>query len=384
MEKIYVLIDTDAQIYEDSWRLNESYANKSAVSVSKRRLHGGVQEGIDVVEIKTDRVAFTVLVSRGMNVLRARFEDVDLKWDSPVGGPVHPNFVPLFAPNGIGWLEGFSEWIARCGLESNGAPEFDKNGVLKYPLHGRLSNLPARRVEVGYDAESGVVRLTGVMYETSVFGRKFRFTTTYRLKIDETKIDVEDVVENLASVDDEFELLYHINTGNPLVSSGAKFKGAFQKMCPRDQNAVAELGEWNSFREPVPGVPETCYFFDLATDDAGNAEVALINAHDDRAFKLSFNKNDFPCFILWKTQRPNSDIYVSGMEPSINFPNTRSFEKSHGRVMPIASGAKKTFRFALDVLIGKDEVDAFVQQIDKLQSASRGEIVKEPIADWCE
>ncbi len=383
MEQSYVLIDTEARVYEDSWDLRESYAGKS-VSVAKRRLHGGVQEGLDVVEITTDRVSFTVLASRGMNVLRARCADVDLKWDSPVGGPVHPNFVPVFAPNGVGWLEGFSEWIARCGLESNGAPEFDKNGVLKYPLHGRLSNLPARRVEVGFDSESGVLRLTGATYETSVFGRKFRFTTTYRLKVDETKIQVEDSVENLASVDDEFELLYHINTGNPLVAPGAKFLGAFEKMCPRDQNAVAELGEWNSFREPIPGVPETCYFFDLATDEIGNAEVALVNAQNDRAFKLSFNKKDFPYFILWKTQRPNSDIYVSGMEPAINFPNTRSFEKSRGRVMPIAAGEKKTFRFALDVLLGKAEVEAFAQQIEKRQASARGEIVKEPIADWCE
>ena len=383
MEQSYVLIDADARVYEDSWDLSESYAGKS-VSVAKRRLHGGVQEGLDVVEITTDRVSFTVLASRGMNVLRARCDDVDLKWDSPVGGPVHPNFVPIFAPNGVGWLEGFSEWIARCGLESNGAPEFDKNGVLKYPLHGRLSNLPARRVEVGFDSESGVLRITGVMYETSVFGRKFRFTTTYRLKVDETKIQVEDSVENLASVDDEFELLYHINTGNPLVAPGSKFLGTFEKMCPRDQNAVAELGEWNSFREPIPGVPETCYFFDLATDEDGNAEVALVNAQNDRAFKLSFNKKDFPYFILWKTQRPNSDIYVSGMEPAINFPNTRSFEKSRGRVMPIAAGEKKTFRFALDVLLDKDEVESFALRIEKRQASARGEIVKEPIADWCE
>lgn len=383
MEQSYVLIDADARVYEDSWDLSESYAGKS-VSVAKRRLHGGVQEGLDVVEITTDRVSFTVLASRGMNVLRARCDDVDLKWDSPVGGPVHPNFVPIFAPNGVGWLEGFSEWIARCGLESNGAPEFDKNGVLKYPLHGRLSNLPARRVEVGFDSESGVLRITGVMYETSVFGRKFRFTTTYRLKVDETKIQVEDSVENLASVDDEFELLYHINTGNPLVAPGSKFLGAFEKMCPRDQNAVAELGEWNSFRDPMPGVPETCYFFDLATDEDGNAEVALVNAQNDRAFKLSFNKKDFPYFILWKTQRPNSDIYVSGMEPAINFPNTRSFEKSRGRVMPIAAGEKKTFRFALDVLLDKDEVESFALRIEKRQASARGEIVKEPIADWCE
>ena len=31
--------------------------------------------------------------------------DVQLGWKSPVKGPVHPAFVPLWEPSGIGWLE---------------------------------------------------------------------------------------------------------------------------------------------------------------------------------------------------------------------------------------------------------------------------------------
>ena len=55
---------------------------------------------------------------------------------SPVRGPVHPSFVPLFDPSGLGWLEGFDELLCRCGLESNGAPDFDEH---------RQAALPAAR-----------------------------------------------------------------------------------------------------------------------------------------------------------------------------------------------------------------------------------------------
>lgn len=387
MEKKLVLIDTNNHLYTETLDIQEIYVSSKGVfpfRVSKKRLYGGVQDGIDIVEIDTGKLNFVVLLSRGMNILKARCGDVELKWDSPVNGPVHPKFVPVFAPNGVGWLEGFSEWVARCGLESNGAPEFDGNGVLKYPLHGRLSNLPARRVEIVFDKTTGVIRLVGEILETSVFGKKFLFTTTYTVKAGSSKLNVDDTVTNLLSTDDEFELLYHINTGYPLVSPGAKFIAAFSRMCPRDQNAVRELPQWNTFVDPVPGKAETCYFFELCANSNDDTEVALLNSSRDRGVSLTFNKKDFPYFILWKTQRPNGDIYVSGMEPAVNFPNTRSFEKEHCRLVHLAAKDTKCFRFEFDVLMNQDEVKDCVKRIEDLQGGTQGKIYDEPISEWCE
>lgn len=387
MEKRYVLIDSAEDVYVESQTISgiaETSVGQYPYKFVKRRLLGGVRDGLDVLEIDAGRFEFTILLSRGMNLLKARCEDLELKWDSPINGPVHPKFVPLFAPNGCGWLEGFSEWIARCGLESNGAPEFDSNGVLKYPLHGRISNLPARRVVLTFDEESQIVTVVGEVLESSVFGRRLLLRTTYAIKLGDTKLNVQDEIVNLASVDDEFELLYHINTGYPLVCPGSKFFAAYKTMCPRDGNAVKELPEWNRFREPIPGCAETCYFFDLSSDASGDTMVALTSENERRGLALSFNKSDFPYFILWKTQRPNSDIYVSGMEPAINFPNTRSFEKSHGRVMPIAAQETKRFRFALEALVSEDDVERAVDAIKDLQQGDAPAPLTAPIPEWCE
>lgn len=387
MENQLVLVDTEKNLYLESCDYHELCGQGEhviPVRISKRRLYGGVQDGVDVVEIDTGKLSIVVLLSRGMNVLRATSGDVELKWDSPVNGPVHPKFVPLFAPNGIGWLEGFSEWIARCGLESNGAPEFDSNGVLKYPLHGRLSNLPVRRAVISINTENGEIKLTGEMLETSVFGHKFLFTTTYSVYAGSSKLLVEDKVTNQLTTVDEFELLYHINTGYPLVTPGAKFWAAFSKMCPRDQNAINELEEWDSFVEPVSGKAETCYFFDLLANENDETNVALINSEQDRGVSLSFNKSDFPYFILWKTQRPNGDIYVSGMEPAVNFPNTRSFEKKNGRLVALGPKETKSFRLEFDILANRSEVNQCVSRIKELQEMKNGVIFNSPIPEWCE
>jgi hypothetical protein len=55
---------------------------------------------------------------------------------------------PSLIPPVSGWLEGFDELLVRCGLQSNGAPQFTPQGQLQYPLHGRIANLPVEYVEV--------------------------------------------------------------------------------------------------------------------------------------------------------------------------------------------------------------------------------------------
>ena len=69
-----------------------------------------------------------MLPDRGLGIWKIMAGGVELGWQSPVHGPVHPRFVPLAEPSGLGWLDGFDELVARCGLVSNGAPDFDAAG----------------------------------------------------------------------------------------------------------------------------------------------------------------------------------------------------------------------------------------------------------------
>ena len=62
---------------------------------------------------------------------------------------------------GLGWLEGFNEWMVRCGLESNGHPGTDKfinnvgdEATMELTLHGKIQNTPASEVEVVVDREA--------------------------------------------------------------------------------------------------------------------------------------------------------------------------------------------------------------------------------------
>ena len=103
METTHVIVDCEKNVYLDSLDIQDVYRSSNGpipFRVTKRRLHGGVQDGLDVVEIDTGRLNFVVLLSRGMNVLKARSGDVDLKWDSPVNGPAAAAGSKVFA-NGL-------------------------------------------------------------------------------------------------------------------------------------------------------------------------------------------------------------------------------------------------------------------------------------------
>ena len=95
------------------------------LAVRTRRLAGGRRDGVLVVELKAGATSVFILPDRGLGIWKMIAGDVELGWQSPVQGPVHPRFVPLGEPSGIGWLDGFDELVARCGLVSNGAPDFD-------------------------------------------------------------------------------------------------------------------------------------------------------------------------------------------------------------------------------------------------------------------
>ena len=94
-------------------------------TVRQQTLHGGLRDRVELLWIDNGGFRVAVLPQRGMGLWKAWLGDLPLGWNSPVRGPVHPSFVLLGEPSGLGWLDGFDELLCRCGLWSNGPPEYD-------------------------------------------------------------------------------------------------------------------------------------------------------------------------------------------------------------------------------------------------------------------
>src|SRR4051812_12768901 len=105
------LTSVNKSIHIDSWDVS-----RDKWSVRKSVLHGGKQEGVDIITINNGNLSIVVCPTRGMSLLEVKMGNMRLGWDSPVKETVHPMYMNLQSRGGLGWLEGFNEFIVRCGL----------------------------------------------------------------------------------------------------------------------------------------------------------------------------------------------------------------------------------------------------------------------------
>jgi hypothetical protein len=85
---------------------------------------------------------------------------------------------------------------------------------------------------------------------------------------------------------------------------------------------------------------------------------------------------------VWKNRQAAADGYVTGLEPAINFPNVRSFEKSRGRVAVLAPGQSRTFAITLEAHGDTASVEAAKRAVAAIQGSVKAEIRSEPKAEW--
>src|SRR5436190_9482660 len=230
-----------------SARPDSVYATKEGGPRSDRwRLSNGLSDGVEVVALNNGRLSVHVLPTRGMGIQYASDATTTpptrVEWKSPVEGPVHPQFVNIESRNGLGWLDGFSELMCRCGLSSNGPPGNDDGArspiESALTLHGRIANTPARDVVASVDPERKRLSVSGVVDECTLFGPQLRLRTTISTAFDSLEFALEDEIENLGSKPAEVQLLYHINIGKPFLHAGALLAVSAEEIAPRDPRAA--------------------------------------------------------------------------------------------------------------------------------------------------
>ena len=385
-QQLTVLTDADERIWLESFRVEaQSDSGRAdtlrAPSIEKWTIRGGPGDGVDVVEIDNGRLAVSVLPTRGMGLWKARCDDLDLGWISPVRRPVHPALVRPHEAGGLGWLGGFHELLARCGLASHGPPGTDPAEGRPLTLHGRIANLPAHRVTAGNDDDSRIW-VRGEVDETSLFGPCLRLDSTVSTTPGSHRLSLCETVTNLAGTSSEFELLYHTNIGRPLLEPGARLAAPARRVLPANQHAADGIDHWNLFGPPEPGFIEQCYFLELAADPDGRTLVVLHNQSATRGIALEFDLAPLPCFTLWKNTVHDADGYVAGIEPSTDLPNPREFERSKGRLMTLEPGASWSARIDLTLLLEETQVAGQLQRVSELTPESGSELCREPQPDF--
>lgn len=355
-------------------------------SIRKLTLHGGKQEGVDVVVVNNGKMEFTVVPTRGMGVLEAKVGDVRLGWVSPVKEVVHPRHINLLSRGGLGWLEGFNEWMVRCGLESNGGPgpdEFINNvgdkATMDLTLHGKIANIPASEVEIIVSKEAPYsLTVRGVVHERMFYGPKLELVTEISTDVGSSALRIADTITNRGHVPQEFELLYHANYGRPLLEEGATFLAPVSRVTPMNAHAAESVNDWATYAGPTPAFVEQVYCLRPIADADGRTLIALRNKAGDRAVSMAYSVKELPYLTQWKNTAAEEEGYVTGLEPGVNFPNPRRIERKLGRVPKIAAGASYTAAIDYAIHTDANAVKAVADRIAKLQGDTKPQIDAEP------
>jgi galactose mutarotase-like enzyme len=346
-----------------------------------KTLQTGRSQGVQTLTIDTGRVRAIIVPTRGMGLWRLHAGGWDFGWQSPMPGPVHPQWVPIMDPSGLGWLEGFDELLVRCGLHSNGAPEFQPNGSLLHPLHGRIANLPAHALSVSVDPRAGTLDVLGHVDESRFLIRNLSLQVHYHFKAGHAETSIVDTVTNRTSKPSSMQLLYHINVGQPILEAGSTVHASLRCLAPRNAHAAQSIDTWNQYLPPTDGFAEQVYFAESAHDPNHWSHAVLADSQRTKGLAVHYDGRTLPYLSLWKNTAAVEDGYVTGIEPGTGFPNPRSFEESQARVVPLAPGESRSFRLRLEPVVDADRLEQIIHQIQAIGQSSF-ELIRQPVPAW--
>ena len=358
----------------------------TAWSVIKTKLSGGKQEGVELLTLDNGILKIVVIPARGMGILEVTMDELRLGWDSPVKEVVHPSFIDLESRGGLGWLEGFNEWMVRCGLEFAGHPGTDQfinntgdKATLDLTLHGKIQNIPASSYEVIVDPEPPHrIRIKGTVYESFFYGPKLKLITEISTLPGSNSFQISDQLTNEGPSAQEFQLIYHGNYGSSILEEGAMVFAPAQSVTPMNVHAAKFLADWQTYRGPTESFIEEVFLLKPLGTENAEALALLTNKAKDLATSVRWNLNELPYLTVWKNTASREDGYVTGIEPATGYPFNRLVERKYNRVPKLAPGETRNFTLDFGIHLGKEEVDPLIAEATDLQTQATLELIPTP------
>ena len=377
------LIDSADNLNRGEWELDQSdlpETGDAEWSIKLETLAGGKQDGVQLLTITHEGLTLSLIPTRGLSIYEVTSGDLRLGWDSPVKEIVHPKYINLDSRGGLGWLDGFNEWMVRCGLEFAGHPGLDEfvtntgdAGEMDLTLHGKVGNIPASQVTVLIDkAPPHRIRVRGVVHERLFFGPKLQLVGEISTVPGEAALRIHDEVTNLGAGKQEMQLIYHTNYGRGLLEKGAQVVAPVNVVSPMNAHAAQAIENWTTYAEPTPGFIEEVFLIHPYANQEGRTGVLLHNAAGDQASSIHWNVKELPFLTVWKNTVAAEDGYVTGLEPATGFPYHRKVERAAGRVPVLEPasaerGSSRSFTLDFQLHSGTDRVKQAIDQIRSYQ-----------------
>ncbi|GAC1471002.1 MAG: aldose 1-epimerase family protein [Candidatus Dormibacteraceae bacterium] len=314
------------------------------------RLGDGPEDGVRAIDVRVaGGIHALVIADRGLDIGPAWYGGYPLAWQSPTG-IVHPSYFRDDV-----WLRSFHGGLLfTAGLQNVGSAVRD--GDEEHGLHGRLSNLPARKVvvETIEDGRGLALVIRGEVRETTVYGVDLVLHRTLRFQVGEPLIELHDEVENRGFAPAPIFILYHINLGHPVVDSSSRLVAPVAEVAGWDDVSRAGEPEHARFVAPSAGFKVQVFEHRLSPSAPDLVRAGVVNPEyapsGGIGVVVDFHRAQLP--RLWQWRMLAEGIYVTGIEPANCGLFGRVAEREAGPVTELAAGERRSFDIMLRAAIG--------------------------------
>ena len=234
------------------------------------------------------------------------------------------------------------------GSRPPGWPSTDEGEPL--PLHGRASYLPARNVYVDgqWDGDDYVMWAQGRTREAMVHGANVRLTRRIWARLGESRLFIDDVVENLGYARVPHMIAYHINLGFPLLDDGAELLSSAQEIEPITDDPDAAMADHAHYGPPQRDWKEAVLVHRPLADSDGWARTSLVNRRLGLGLYIKQRPDQLP--FLWQWKQLGQGSYVAGVEPANCFGRGRAYDRQRGTLRFLEPGEQQAYALEIGVL----------------------------------
>ncbi len=331
------------------------------------------ERGVRVLEFRTGTgFSFEVVVDRAFDIGRAEHAGRSLAWGSAVGfaGPW------FYEWEGLGF---FRTWggglLTTCGIdhalfmaEDTAAQyHYPPKQTEEFPLHGRVSNRPARLVAYGerWEGDACVLFAEGETLQASVFGEHLLLRRRVEARVGESRLTIHDEVENVGFDRTPHMLLYHVNAGFPVVDEGSEVLVPARAVVARGDYPTAGC---HVLARPEPGFVEQVFEHDNAAERDGSVPVGIVNRRLGLGVYEVYRADQLPFHFMWRML--GEGTYVVGIEPCTNRTAGRLDARARGELIELDPGEKRAYDLELGALDGEAAIEAFAARVDALKGGA--------------
>lgn len=339
--------------------LCEKVGNVSQLAyIRPYEMTGGRSDGIKAFGVYTGGgLSFTLLENKCLDILDMSYKGINLSFLSKPG-VINSSYFNAKADEFLRYFQ--AGMLYTCGLSNIGGAY--KDDEEEHSTHGRIAHISADKVSIFSDwvGDEYVMEISGEMRQAAHYKENLVLRRTISTKLGAKTVKIRDQVENQGCEKQPILLLYHFNTGYPLLDEGSRFIVPKGENIPRTEEARKGLIDYSKVTAPESLRPEQCFYHKSAADRDGNSYGALINDSLGLGLYIKYNKKELPLLLQWKSMV--SGDYALGIEPGNNLLENRGKDS----LRCLEPFEKAEFELELGVLDGSGEIADFEEMIRSL------------------